>query len=198
MAQDTEKNLNVTELLEQTYSILCNRHNPQKIILPRRARAEIADDSDYHRTRTGYMAYKSVGLFKLNNKTWAITKGEAAGDYPADPYDSDITAIEFEPHNKTDEQMQKELYDSIQESSYFINSLIHSMSNGELATSKGKFCGCMSSILNSSIYEFIAQMPEYHPEYLSLSTLSPFCTRQTLYKNKFADFLANTIEKALL
>lgn len=191
------KGLYATELLEQTYSTLCNRHNPNKIMLPRKARAEIADDSDWHRTKKGYMAYESAAIFELNNKIWAITKGEATGAYPADPYDTDISALEFDLHNKSNEQIQKELYESIKDSSYFMNSLIYSLSDGMLATSNGKLGKRMSSILKPRLNEFIAQQPIYDSEYMLISTLAPICREPVLYKHKLVDFLADTIEKVL-
>lgn len=100
--------LNVRELLKETYSILQKRYNPQQIILPRRALAEIADDSDLHRIRVGYIRYESAGLFQLDGKTWAIARGEKWGSYPAEPYDSDILALEFLVEGKTPEQIQEE------------------------------------------------------------------------------------------
>ncbi|MBI4154995.1 hypothetical protein HY498_02840 [Candidatus Woesearchaeota archaeon] len=62
---DKVKGLNVRELLKNTYSRLSERHNPQEIVIPNRALAEIANDSDWHRTRVGYMGYESAE-YRLN------------------------------------------------------------------------------------------------------------------------------------
>ena len=68
--------LNVRELLQNAHSTLCKRHNSKAIILPQKALAEIANDSDGHRTRVGYMGYENAELFQLDGKTWTIARGE--------------------------------------------------------------------------------------------------------------------------
>lgn len=47
---DNVEGLTVRGLLKNTYGILIERHKPQEIVLLKRGLAEIADDSDYHRT----------------------------------------------------------------------------------------------------------------------------------------------------
>jgi len=204
---DKVEGLNVRELLKNTYSRLSERHNPQEVVLPNRALTEIANDSDLHRTRVGYMGYETAGLFQFNGSVWTIARGEAYGSYPADPYDSDILALEFElrrpiqggrTRKKTEKQIQEELGESISRSEYFRNSLIYGMADGNLAVSKnGKFGERMVEILRPEMQRFIAQEPEYDSQYLSLSTLSPICKSSVKYKPEFADFLADSIEAVL-
>lgn len=192
--------LSVRELLKNTYILLCERHKPQQIVLADRALAEIANDSDWHRTRVGYMGYENVGLFGLNGKEWAIARGEACGSYPAEPYDSDILALEFDLKGlrKTKEQIQEELKEAIGMSSYFENSLVYGMADGNLAVSENsRFGKKMLETLRPEMQKFIAEKPEYDSRYLSLSTLSPVCTKNVKYKNEFADFLADSIENVL-
>jgi hypothetical protein len=192
------KGLTVREILEDTYSILRKRHNPQEIIFQHKVLAKIADDSDYHRTRIGYMGYKTVNLLNLNSKTWAIARGEKCGGYPADPYDSDILALELIVKEQTSEQIQEELTGRIRESLFFENSLVYGTANGNLGLNKdGKFGKRMLEILRPEIDRFIAQEPEYDQRHLSLSTLSPICKKPVLYKPELAGFLADSIEAIL-
>ena len=74
-----QNDLNVRELLKKTYSILCKRYKPKDITFSERALTEIADDSDWHRTKKGYMGYGAAALFQLDGKSWAIVRGEKCG-----------------------------------------------------------------------------------------------------------------------
>jgi hypothetical protein len=65
------------------------------LFFPNKALTEIARDSDWHRTKVGYMGYETAGLFEFGGSIWIVGRGEACGSYPADPYDSDILALEF-------------------------------------------------------------------------------------------------------
>ena len=192
--------LNVGELLKNTYSKLYERHHPQEIVLPNRVLTEIANDSDWHRTSIGYMGYELAGLFELNGSVWAIARGEACGSYPAEPYNSDLLALEIELKNpiKTEKQIQEELGESIRRSEYFRNSLIYGMADGNLAVSKkGIFGERMIEILKPEMQRFIAQKPEYDSQYLSVSTLIPICKSTAKYKPEFVDFLADSVEAIL-
>ena len=150
---DEQKDLNVRELLKNTYSVLCQRHGPQEIVFQKRALSEIADDSDYpgDSSRKGYMFYEGIGLFQLESRTWAIARGERSQNYPAQEYDSDILALGFSAEGKTQEQIQEELGNDINNSSYFENSLIYGVANGNLVVKKGgRFKERMKSELNRS------------------------------------------------
>ncbi|MBI5066178.1 hypothetical protein HZA97_08135 [Candidatus Woesearchaeota archaeon] len=191
----SEKNiLSVGELIERTYQTLSNKHNHEELSFQNNeVRTEIADDSDWHRTRTGYMRYKRAGIFNLKGNTRVIAKGEACGSYPADPYDSDILAFEFLRETEKDSlQVREDIIDKIAMSSYFKNSLLCGMSDGSLTSTKKMF-----ELLKPELNNFIAETPKYDPEFLSLSTLSPICTSSVKYKPEFAEFLANSIEAIL-
>ncbi len=195
---DRVEGLNVRELLKSTYLRLYERHNPQVVVFSNRALAEIANDSDYHRTRVGYMGYDSAGLFQFDGKTWAISRGEKCGGYPAEPYDSDLLALEFLAEGKTPKQIQEELGEGIGQSSYFRNSLIFGMADGNLSLNKeGRFGEKMLKRLQPEIQRFIAQEPEYDRSVILVSTLQYPTTKNMLYKPEFADFLADSIEAVL-
>lgn len=192
-----QESLSARELFKRTYETLCDRHEHTIVTFQNRVLTEIGDDSDYHRTRKGYMGYENSGLFNLNGKTWAISRGENAGGYPADAYDGDILALEFLTDGKTQEQIRQELTKKIKESSYFKNSLIHSRMGGELAGFEGGLGERMQERLKPVIEVYIAQQPEYNTELVLLSTGEHPPTKSTLYKPEFADFLADSIEGIL-
>jgi hypothetical protein len=97
----------------------------------------------------------------------------------------------------TKKQIQEELSEAIERSSYFRNSLIYGTADGNLTVNKyGRFGAKMSEILKPEIQRFIAQEPEYDSQHLSLSTLTPVC-KTPVNKPEFADFLADSIEAIL-
>lgn len=194
---DKIEGLTVRELLKSTYSKLTERHNPREIILPAGAWAEIANDSDWHRTRAGYMNYQSAGLFRLEGNCWAIARGETCESYVAAPYDSDILALEFMADVHSEQAIPEELRERIRQSTYFENSLIYGLAGGSLAVGGQKFGRQMLKLLKPEMQKFIAQEAEYDSQYYSLSTLSPICRSSVKYKPEFTEFLANSIEAVL-
>lgn len=196
--RNTSEALSVRDLLKQTYLLLNERHNPEKIVFSKKVLAEIANDSDYHRQRIGYMGYEFAGLFEINGKKWAIARGEACGGYPADPYDSDIMALKFELESSSDEEKMNNLTKAIKESEYFKNSLIYGTADGNINVSgRGSFGTKIVDLLRPKIKEFIVQKAEYDSQYISVSTLSPVCKKSIKYKHEFANFLADSIETVL-
>lgn len=186
--------LSVRELFEKTYEILGEKNSHSEIILPKRVKSQIADDSDYHKIRTGEMGYDNVSFFTFSGKSWLIGNGKSCGQYPSRPYDSDILALEFavsENPAEVCEQFQKNI------SSYFVNSLIHGKSDGMLVTFKNRFSEKMISLVKPRIEEFIAGEPEYNSEVLLPDDLQPVNIKAMTYRPEFADFLAETIKTVL-
>jgi hypothetical protein len=189
--------ITVGDLLNRTYDGLKNRNQHQEIVLDSDACAEIADDTDWHRSRTGYMCYKKVDLFNLE-KPWLLGHGKKGGSYPARPYDSDILALEFSSDGKEPRNIQKEIEDKIVASTYFQNSLVFGYADGNLGLNKeGRFGKRMMQLIKPNVQKFIAQKPEYNDEVLELSTLSPPFTKEMLYKPEFAKSLTEAIETVL-
>jgi hypothetical protein len=190
--------LNIRELLKNTYDRLAERHDSQEIVLQKRVLTEIANDSDYHRIRIGFMKYDNIRLFQFNEKNWVIARGEKCGSYPAERYDSDLLALEFPIEGKDSEQIQKELRERIEQSQYFQNSLVFGMDDGNLGVSEdGIFKEKILGRLNPRIQDFIAQEPEYDKSMILTSTLHHPTTKSMLYKPEFVDFLADSIEAVL-
>lgn len=192
------KGLTVRELLKDTYYRISKECSSQRIVLPKRTLVEIADDSDWHRTRTGYMGYESADLFQLGGKTWAIARGEKCGGYPAERYDSDIIALEITTGGKISKQIQEGLVEKIQKSSYFKNSLIFSGYDGALGISQnGRFGMIMLELLKPKIKKFIAQKADYDTSVISASTLQYPVKKPMLYKPECVNFLSEAIETVL-
>ncbi|MBU3913502.1 MAG: hypothetical protein KKB21_04490 [Nanoarchaeota archaeon] len=195
---EQQKGLHVRDLLKNAYDKLNQQHKNREIIFPNRALTEIADDSDWHRSRTGHMGYESARAFQFNGKVWVVARGEKCGSYPAEPYDSDVMALEFPLKGRITKATKEELARKIGESSYFRNSLIYGMADGNLAVSKrGRFGKQMLELLGPKVQEFIAQKPEYDRSVILASTLRYPTTKNMLYKPEFADFLAESFEAVL-
>lgn len=192
--------ISVRELLTKTDEALSKRSEHREIKFKEGVLAEIANDSDWHRTRVGYMRYSLARQFQFNGKVWIVVRGEKCGQYPADPYDSDITALEIPAPLRARLTKDKlaELSRAIGASTYFANSLIYAMADGRLAVNKsGRFQTRMLDLVQPRAAEFLAVAPEYDREYLSLSTLQAVNLRAAEYKPEFADFLADSIKAVL-
>ena len=187
--------ITVRDLLKNVYSSLQDRNSHETISLERQAVSEIADDTDWHRSRTGYMGYGSVDLFDFG-KQWMMGRGERCGSYPARPYDSDILALEFpkaEPKN-----VQEEIEKKIGGSSYFTNSILFGYADGNIGVNKeGRFGGKMMSVIKPKVPEFIVQSPKYDDRFIEMSTLKPLNTKEMLYKPEFAGIITEAIEGVL-
>lgn len=189
--------LSVGELLKKTYLNLEERNMHQEIILPNGVMTEIADDTDWHRSRTGYMRYEKVDIFDFG-KSWLLGRGEKSGSYPARPYDSDILALEFSIENKESAQIQKEIEDKIRLSSYFSNSLVFGYADGNIGINKCSGLGRkMMQLIKPNVSKFIARRPEYDETVIELSTLMPPTTKEMLYKPEFASVISEAIETVL-
>jgi len=190
-------NLSVRELLDKTYERLEKKFEHKTITFPGPALAEMANDSDYHRTRIGYMEYKKANIFRFNGKEWAVAIGKAWGDYPADPYDTDLSAIETKTEGKLEEQIQEGITKGFRGSNYFENSIVYGMRDGSLAIGKqSPFKDKVIEILRSQLENYMAKQPEYHDRLMTMD-LRPVVTGRAEYKPELVDFLAEMTEKIL-
>ncbi len=194
----TQKGLFVRDLLKNAYEKLSQQNENLEIKFSDPVLTEIADDSDWHRAKKGYMVYECARAFQFNGKGWVVARGEKCGNYPAEPYDSDVMALEFSLNGRITNSVKEELAGKISESLYFINSLVHGMADGNLAVGdRGRFGRQMLALLKPRIQEFIAQEPEYDRSLILASTLLHPTTKKMLYKPEFADFLAESFKTIL-
>lgn len=191
MSEDTS--LSVRELLRQVYEKIGKELRGKQITLSDKATSEIANDSDWHRRRIGYMGYESVVLVQIGEKNWVLGFGVACGSYPAYPYSSDIVALSISPDGKSDEELTQEIYKAIETTSYFQNSIICGMADGQLFLNKNTpFGKKMTGILQSGIKDYIAQNLETDPT-VFLMDLRPVVKSSMKYKPEFVDFLKDFI-----
>ena len=190
-----KQGLSARKLLEGVYNAL--KKDGRKIKLPSKATAEIANDSDWHRTRIGYTGYESATLLKIGDKEWAIAFGAKCGSYPADPYNCDIAAVQLSGDSKPDEEVASEIHDALERNIYFRHSLIYAMADGQLALNKdGHFSKKVLEFLRPKVQEFIAQELETDSRYFTMD-LRPVVKSAIQYKPKFVDFLCDTLREVL-
>lgn len=196
-----EKNIPADELLRNVFQRLAEIGSNQEVSFSEEASVVIADDSDIHRTRKGFMNYKSVIICRFGSKTWAISIGKAWGDYPADPYKSDIIAIEISPPGlKSEKQISEEIRKLIYLGWYFENSLIIARQNGQITVPenpRNRFKKKILESLRSIAKTFIAQSLVVDDESISARTLEPVVISPVLYKPEFTEVLAKQIAEIL-
>lgn len=174
------------EVVEQVFARLKEGRVLREVVFPEGASALIGDDSDWHRTRMGFMRYDSVVFCRFGTHMWVLGLGEACGSYPAEPYYNDILVLKGVPEESTDAQ----IYQEIQRSTYFGNSFLIGLKDGNLGRMKGKF-------KERDFPSFVAQQKEVDSEYIVLSTLEPVVHRPTLWKEELIDCLVEDIIQVL-
>ncbi len=187
--------LSVRELFAQVFDMLKENLSGEVIKLPYRAFAEIANDSDWHRTRVGGMCYESTVLVRMNGKRWALAFGTATG-YPADPYNCDIIAVEVSQYG--DGIDGATLSCELEKSTYFKNTLIFAKADGTLFAPKNGFERRMFKALEKvDLSGFLARAPEIDPEHMTMD-LRPVVTAVARYKKEFVSFLSKLLQEVLM
>jgi len=195
---DRKKVLTVRDLLRKTCRRLGRRHGWRNLRFPDEVWTEIADDSDYHRTKRGYMRYRSAKIIRLGAKRWAVARGEKGGSYPADPYDSDIIAIEIDPEAAVNAALVEKVAEAIREGSYFRRSLVVGLADGNVALYQHSlWSGKMLPELRAAADGWLSQDARRDGRYLSLSTLQPIVTSAAKYRPEAARALTDIIVKVL-
>lgn len=189
------------ELLENVFRILCQMVTEQQIIFPERVSTIIADDSDIHRIRRGYIGYKKATLLSFNGKIWAMSIGKAWGDYPARPYNSDILAIEIAASEKeTGKDVSEEIQELIHLGNSFRHSLIIARQNGQITVAKNtqnRFREKVLRLLQPISSNFIAQKLEVDTNCISAINLEHPTISPVRYTPEFAEELAKQFAKIL-
>ncbi|MCL5016193.1 MAG: hypothetical protein M1312_01075 [Patescibacteria group bacterium] len=192
-----ETGLSARELLTEALNNLQLRLKGTAVELPKKVLAEIADDSDWHRSRTGYTGYKSAIVVKCGGKRWAIALGIKCGGYPADPYNCDIAAVPLSS-NGEEAKLAEEISAALKRNSYFRHSLIYAMDSGELAACS--YVGCLGQrvldFLRPRIREFIARDLKIDPTIWTMD-LRPVVRSTILYKRELVAFLSENFQTIL-
>jgi hypothetical protein len=138
------------------------------------------------------MGYDSVRVVKLKDKIWILGKGEACGQYPADPYDSDIFVFCL-PEDRKD----KPIEDSIRWQEYFVSSAFFAMSDGQVAANKD------SEIAQKVLFSFMDEWPKYvieptkyRDDVIGLD-LRPIAQSSASFKPELVEILVGRIVQAI-
>jgi hypothetical protein len=161
-----EAHLTVWELFHATYLGLLARFPARTLRYtpPAGASAEVADDSDGHRNRTGVMVYDEVSIITVGPKRFLIGVGRPHG-YPADPYAADILAIPLEvtvPETDWEEMVGA----IIRESTYFRNTMLIGLRDDGTAVPKLSIYAKPAQAYFSDINAMVAETPEFNPKLL--------------------------------
>ncbi len=184
-----ENELSVRDLLKKSYERLEERNAHQRVVFENNVSTEIANDSDWHRIRKGYMKYDSADVFTFNGRDWAVGRGERSGSYPSRPYDSDIIAFLVED---VPEKTEEKIGDEIKQGTYFRNSVLVGMSDGSLKGKDG-----MKSLLEHRMQGMIASEIEVNSKLIDPNTLGPVVRKPYAYKHQAVDIVTESLEEFL-
>jgi len=163
--------------------------------------AEIANDSDGHRTRIGYMRYTHVALIKAGERNFLLARGIKHGQYPAELYDSDLTACPIEEEELADdeEELLVKVNNALSRSVYFRYSLVFTKMDGDLMVTDSHLAQSVVQKMRTIESALVAVDPEYGSNIL-LSTLTPVVNRTTKYypdaPGKLADVLIEVLKES--
>ena len=82
--------ISCTELLQRVYDCLFYEQVEEMVEFEKPIDILVADDSDHHRIREGYLRYTGGKVVALEDDRWFVGKGVPYGSYPADRYLGDL------------------------------------------------------------------------------------------------------------
>ena len=190
------------EIIDLVFKKIRRNYMKEEIIFPKPVLALIADDSDYHRTRRGFMKYRSVIIISFGESEWIMGRGYAWGDYPAEPYDKDILVVELDDplEEKSDSERVEEIMREVKFSGWlFKNSIIAAKSNGTFFVGKNWGDAMTKEINQEGISGFIKKKLENYDNYINVTVegVVPFLKSSIKYDKELADFLSNKILRVL-
>lgn len=182
----------VTELISAVLQDLVKRFQGKEIKLEKPVEVMIADDSDGHRHRHGYMQYQSYFLVTVDGRKWLLGVGKKTGSYPGDQYACDLFAKPLADNVKVSDIASPD--SDIYPGGWFENSVLIGMASGQLAAREEKAVAALSSI---TMKDVIIQDAETNPDLIAANTLAPVVTRQAMYKPEAAAMFAEAIGQHL-
>lgn len=215
-----EKPLSGNQLVKAAYHLFCKRNQGTEVKftepnLPTedwdsyyRHRGQmvhrvIADDSDWHRNRTGYMSYDSAQILRFGKKAWVVARGEKTGDYPGDQYASDIIAIYAGdvgvlPEKERAERLKEILRKgSSQSHAEFSDSLLVAMSDGSVVFPEFGIGRRLFELKGDELQTHIAEQRQLDKRYISAGTLQPLVAKAQSYKSSAVVVVVEGIETVL-
>ncbi len=192
-----ESGIGINELLTGVYEKLLEKLEGSERVMDPPARCEIANDSDWHRTRVGYMRYVKVALINKDGAHGLLAVGEPWGSYPKDPYAGDVIYIPAQDLQKEEELTDEAITDNIEGGSYFRYSLLVGYADGRLGFSKRcKIHDKLVTAVKDSFESYVAQDLETNPELFHLD-LRPVVSKAMRYKPEIVEFLSSHLAPLL-
>ncbi len=150
----TREELSARELFDRVCGSLKEEVGERELALPSNPMPLVGLKSDRGKTDIKYARYGlRVVVLKLETGRWVIASGTAPRGAP---YDCDIMAVQLSGNGSTNERIAAVgVYEAIEKNSYFRNSLICALPNGELMVHKtSRFYGEVHTFLKSSLRGF--------------------------------------------
>jgi hypothetical protein len=160
------EHLNVWQLFDGIYLGLVTRFPARTLRYapPAGASAEVADDSDGHRTRTGVMSYQELSVITVGPKEFLIGVGKPHG-YPADPFATDLLVIPLE-EKIPEVDWDHTVFRIIEESTYFKNTMILGLREGNTTVPKQSIYAKPAQTYLSDISAAVANEPKFNPRHM--------------------------------
>ncbi len=183
------------EIIEKVFHKIKREYGEKLMIFEPPALSLIADDSDYHRTRRGYMKYESIAFCKIEGSWFVLGQGEAWGSYPADPYSVDILAVPISSGEIKKQEMKKVIERRI--NAFFKFSIIASKRSGAMFI--GKYWEKKIKISKERFSSFIQEASERANDLFTIEEydMVPILVSPSKYKKELALYLFQKIEEAL-
>jgi hypothetical protein len=199
---DQPRVLTARQLLRGAMRRLGRRRRIRNVWMQSGARSLIADDSDHHRIRRGYMLYLTAKIIQVGPRAdqnyWLLARGEGNLAYPAAAYDSDLLARRIEPPFEFGKPLAERVAAIIGEASFFRHSLTVALSDGNMFCPTVNQAGArLGILLEGKAGQWLAQRAEYNNELLLAATLQPVVNRSYGYRPEAANELANLVVRAL-
>jgi len=156
------------------------------------ALTEIANDSDWHRSRKGFMGYEEYNILELKNGLWVVSRGYKCGSYPGDEFIGDIIAIRLMEKNAD----ATEIGYMIRQGSYFQNTVIVGMAGGQIGTNGNVHGKILERMLPRQLNENILADAVVEQGYIDLN-LNPIYKSRVQYKKGFGEVLSKVVIEAL-
>ena len=186
--------LTIKMVLEGIYKLMMEKPGAQEYEI--NVSSEVADDSDWHRTRKGSLHYSKALHVHVGNRGWIIAVSTGPRGYPADQFATDLLVYPMEVSEekittkKIEEYIRKKV-------SYFNHSPIIGLASGDIAVSQhSMFYSDVELLFKGGFNRFVEARAEYNQELMHLDG-RPIVQKQTTYQPEFINFWFDALEQIL-
>lgn len=193
----TIQGISVRDLLRGVFTTMKETLNGEAVPALEETMAEVADDSDWHRSRTGYMKYEEIFVARIVNAQWVIAFGVAYGSYPVRPYNCEILAIPLAAIcEEGDAGRNEKIQQALPGCTYFANALIAGLANGNVAClgDEGPLKKEVMKRVWPLVGNYIARDREVNRDLLDPNNgMQPVTTQTMQYKQEFVPVMAGIL-----